>query len=196
MTALTAGRTTDGALWRARLLSVVRLARSTGWRLRRVGRRVRGLGADNRLGLSGKSIFGGTHDLCSPTSSSAWSIGGAHDHCVGNAAHLRVVFRAAAPLLAIRYALEREKRGSVMNPNRSASRRDTTPLLSCPRCGLSIRPKIHWLAIEHCPRCLARAHVAVGLISSPPTDAIVHRSRPALRVDSPGARAAVRSSRR
>ena len=39
--------------------------------------------------------------------------------------------------------------------------------LNCPRCGLSIRPKATWPAIEHCPRCLARASVPVKLFGSP-----------------------------
>jgi hypothetical protein len=39
--------------------------------------------------------------------------------------------------------------------------------LNCPRCGLSIRPKPGWLTIEHCPRCIARARIAIELFSSP-----------------------------
>ena len=39
-------------------------------------------------------------------------------------------------------------------------------LLNCPRCGLSIRMRAWWLAIEYCPRCIARARVAVKLFSS------------------------------
>jgi hypothetical protein len=38
--------------------------------------------------------------------------------------------------------------------------------LNCPRCGLSIRARARWKAIEHCPRCLAGARVAVKLFSS------------------------------
>lgn len=38
--------------------------------------------------------------------------------------------------------------------------------LNCPRCGLSIRPRRPWLAIEHCPRCLARARIPITLFSS------------------------------
>jgi Na+-translocating membrane potential-generating system (MpsC) len=41
------------------------------------------------------------------------------------------------------------------------------PFLNCPRCGLSIRPKARWMAVEHCPRCLVRARVAVKMFSSP-----------------------------
>ena len=38
--------------------------------------------------------------------------------------------------------------------------------LNCPRCGLSIERKVHWLAIEHCPRRMARARVPVKLFCS------------------------------
>jgi hypothetical protein len=31
-------------------------------------------------------------------------------------------------------------------------------LLTCPRCGLDIRPRWSWLEIEHCPLCAARAN--------------------------------------
>jgi hypothetical protein len=39
--------------------------------------------------------------------------------------------------------------------------------LNCPRCGLSIRQRHSWLAIEHCPRCLARSRIPVTLFASP-----------------------------
>jgi hypothetical protein len=39
-------------------------------------------------------------------------------------------------------------------------------LLSCPRCGLGIKPRARWLEIEHCPRCMARSRIAVRLFSS------------------------------
>jgi hypothetical protein len=38
--------------------------------------------------------------------------------------------------------------------------------LNWPRCGLSIRPKVHWLALEYRPRCRARARIPVRLFSS------------------------------
>jgi hypothetical protein len=41
-----------------------------------------------------------------------------------------------------------------------------TPFLSCPRCGLSIRPKVSRLPVEHCPRCMARARIAVKMFAS------------------------------
>jgi hypothetical protein len=40
------------------------------------------------------------------------------------------------------------------------------PFLNCPRCGLSIRPKASWLAVEYCPRCMGRARIPVKLFSS------------------------------
>lgn len=36
-------------------------------------------------------------------------------------------------------------------------------LLSCPRCGLTIAPRARWLAVEHCPRCVARGRKLVNL---------------------------------
>lgn len=39
--------------------------------------------------------------------------------------------------------------------------------LICPRCGLTITPKPPWLSVEHCPRCIARARIAVTLFCSP-----------------------------
>jgi len=39
--------------------------------------------------------------------------------------------------------------------------------LNCPRCGLTITPRAAWLTVEHCPRCMARSRVAVGLFASP-----------------------------
>jgi hypothetical protein len=38
--------------------------------------------------------------------------------------------------------------------------------LNHPRCGLTIRPRAEWLAVEHCPRCLARRRTAVNLFAS------------------------------
>jgi hypothetical protein len=39
--------------------------------------------------------------------------------------------------------------------------------LNCPHCGLTITPKVDWLAVEHCPRCIARRGVLVTLVASP-----------------------------
>ncbi len=38
--------------------------------------------------------------------------------------------------------------------------------LNCPQCGLTITPKAEWLAIEHCPRCVARRGMLVMLFAS------------------------------
>ena len=35
--------------------------------------------------------------------------------------------------------------------------------LNCPRCGLTIRPRV---AVEHCPRCLALRRTAVAMFAS------------------------------
>ncbi len=49
-----------------------------------------------------------------------------------------------------------------------AHRPGVAKLLHCPRCGLSVAPRVHWLAIKHCPRCLARRHLAVELVPREP----------------------------
>jgi hypothetical protein len=38
--------------------------------------------------------------------------------------------------------------------------------LNCPRCGLTITPRAGWLTVEHCPRCMARNGIPVGLFAS------------------------------
>lgn len=43
---------------------------------------------------------------------------------------------------------------------------DAAVHLNCPRCGLSIEMRSRWLAIQHCPRCIARAHAVVEMFSS------------------------------
>ncbi len=40
-------------------------------------------------------------------------------------------------------------------------------MLTCPHCGLSIRPRAWFLTMIHCPRCLAKRHVAEALAVSP-----------------------------
>lgn len=192
-----------------------RLARSTGWRLRRVGRRVRGRALTPDLRLVEQSLLGGSHDSSSPRSRSGPRTRPDRGECEGAPPLSRVVFKAAAPLLAIWDAPELEKRTAVlrrkhriscphhgssireavvMNPGRSAAHRDPSLLSSCPRCGLSIRQKFHWLAVEHCPRCLAHAHLAVTLISSPPTgENVAYAPRAAPRAERPGNRARDRS---
>ncbi len=41
------------------------------------------------------------------------------------------------------------------------------PYLNCPRCALSIRIAADYLAMRHCPRCLARARAPVPLYETP-----------------------------
>ncbi len=38
---------------------------------------------------------------------------------------------------------------------------------NCPRCGLSIKPRARWWAVEYCPRCIGSARIPVPLFSSP-----------------------------
>ncbi len=38
--------------------------------------------------------------------------------------------------------------------------------LNCPRCRLSIEVRSRWLAIVHCPRCVARSRTLVELFHS------------------------------
>jgi hypothetical protein len=191
-----------------------RLARSTGWRLRRVGRRVRGWALPPELRLVKQGLLGGSHDSSSPRSRSDPRAPTVRCECVGAAPLSRGVFKAATPLRAIwdspewgkltavprrQHRISRPHHGSSireavgMNPGRSASRSYDLLLLSCPRCGLSISPRVHWLAIEHCPRCLAHARVAVRLSSSPSVSENLYRQRPTLHADPPGSRAVDRS---
>jgi hypothetical protein len=50
--------------------------------------------------------------------------------------------------------------------------------LHCPRCRLTITPKADWMAMRHCPRCIARAHIAVELFSSPRTAQALYADNP------------------
>jgi len=66
-------------------------------------------------------------------------------------------------------------------PRREAGRTDavTAPQalqLHCPRCRLTIAPRAGWLAIEHCPRCLARERTPVRLSASHPPGAPLRRA--------------------
>ena len=38
--------------------------------------------------------------------------------------------------------------------------------LNCPLCGLTITPKAGWLAMTHCPRCVARTGTLVEFVGS------------------------------
>ena len=59
------------------------------------------------------------------------------------------------------------RRSTVIGALEPARRRRGPLFLNCPRCGLSIQVRAQWLVVEHCPRCLARARIAVILFSSP-----------------------------
>ena len=69
------------------------------------------------------------------------------------------------------------------------------PFLNCPRCGLSIKPKAHWMTVEHCPRCLALARVAVKMFPSPLPAAELYREGQAPQANGRSAPSASRSSR-
>jgi hypothetical protein len=58
--------------------------------------------------------------------------------------------------------------------------------LVCPRCWLSILPRVDWLAVEHCPRCMARLRIAVRMATVPEAE---HSDRNARRDVPPTARA-------
>jgi hypothetical protein len=193
---------------RAWLLSVARLARST-----RVASPQKSVDECmvERVALDcwlfNQSLFGARNASSSPRSPLDSPLRSDRSYCLGPAACPFVVSGRASPLLAIRCVLERARpplaaqaqsrsarpdrsssiRGAgVMSSTRSASRRYHSSLLSCPRCGLSIRPRVQWLAIEHCPRCLAHAHLAVRLISPSAADGGTSLQRPTLRADHPG----------
>jgi hypothetical protein len=53
-----------------------------------------------------------------------------------------------------------------VTPNHAADRRSAS-FLMCPNCGLHVRVTYEWVAIEHCPRCIARSQSVVSLLSSP-----------------------------
>jgi hypothetical protein len=62
-----------------------------------------------------------------------------------------------------RRGLDRTLSSTVLSHDPVDSAR-AAQFLNWPRCGLSIRPKVHWLALEYCPRC--RARIPVRLFSS------------------------------
>lgn len=43
---------------------------------------------------------------------------------------------------------------------------DAMSHLNCPHCGLTVRLRASFLALEHCPRCLARRGIAVEMLAS------------------------------
>jgi hypothetical protein len=42
---------------------------------------------------------------------------------------------------------------------------ESTVHLRCPRCGLAMFARPRWIAAKHCPRCVARAHKLVVLLT-------------------------------
>ncbi|MFZ0383663.1 MAG: hypothetical protein WCD11_30145 [Solirubrobacteraceae bacterium] len=72
---------------------------------------------------------------------------------------------------------------------------DGSRFLNCPRCGLSIRPRAPWLAIEHCPRCMARAQIPVTLFASPLPPAELYPEGSVPSVERRGATTSQRGSR-
>lgn len=38
----------------------------------------------------------------------------------------------------------------------------------CPRCGLTLKLRASYLMVEHCPRCLGRAQIAIPMFPSGP----------------------------
>jgi hypothetical protein len=66
--------------------------------------------------------------------------------------------------------------------------------LSCPRCGLTILPRVDWLTVEHCPRCIARRATRVPMLSAtapggvqPAAGPVVSAAAPAARLSTSGA---------
>ena len=95
-------------------------------------------------------------------------------------------------LLASRVAAS-HRRGRVrrvrllMRPDDPAGSASVGFLLICPRCGLSIRPRARWLAIEYCPRCMARARIPVAFSSSARSTVGLYTNRSAPLPKLPGA---------
>lgn len=78
----------------------------------------------------------------------------------------------------------------VISPGQAVVRREVSGChrgvgvwyLNCPRCGLTITPKVPLQAVTPCPRCLARTRTSVDLFSSaipiaPPELRVVARTR-------------------
>ena len=60
----------------------------------------------------------------------------------------------------------------------TAASADAAVYLNCPRCGLSIRRRVDWLTVEHCPRCVGRAGLLVDLFVSARPNVDWYRQRP------------------
>lgn len=61
---------------------------------------------------------------------------------------------------------------------------------SCPRCGLVLYAQPGRVVMEHCPRCLGRARVVIGMVAVTGAEAGDRSTDSSGRQDSPAARAA------
>jgi hypothetical protein len=71
---------------------------------------------------------------------------------------------AAAAMLARMQANRRTER-QVAPPAAPVCKRERELMQHCPRCHLSIRARTAQIALDYCPRCIARARELVALIS-------------------------------
>ena len=147
------------------------------WRRRRFGMTSAWLGVVcHTIGSSSKASLEG-HDRWSPSLPSDLPMDCADGRRVGCGGYLPPLLITSVPWRGDRVA-RRNRPTSIegaieMNAGNPASTPRRQLLWLCSRCGLSITPRARWLAIEHCPRCMARAHLPVRLISHPTR----HRNR-------------------
>ncbi len=78
---------------------------------------------------------------------------------------------AAAPPSLPRTAWLPEHRATIRtrlppDPRFPSSERDAMAYMNCPCCGLSIRLRASYLAMERCPRCLVRRKAVVAMYIS------------------------------
>ena len=143
--------------------SVAALARSRGWRRGRLCWRARGWRRiGSRSARQVRASFGGAHGYTSPSSLPQMPLRGALGCALGGG----LAFARSAPRAGQDWHRSTGGRVVMSAAERPRSARGAS-FLNCPRCGLSIRSRASWLAVEHCPRCLARARIAVRLFSSP-----------------------------
>ncbi len=154
------------------------------WRRRRFGMTSAWLGVVcHTIGSSSKASLEG-HDRWSPSLPSDLPMDCADGRRVGCGGYLPPLLITSVPWRGDRVA-RRNRPTSIegaieMNAGNPASTPRRQLLWLCSRCGLSITPRARWLAIEHCPRCMARAHLPVRLISTPPATGTVHPQRSTL----------------
>jgi hypothetical protein len=64
-------------------------------------------------------------------------------------------------------ASEPERPAAANDPPDVLRSRDEPPApIDCPRCGLRLTAPVPSLAVQYCPRCLARSRIAVQLSGS------------------------------